>query len=312
MSDSNASPASGAFPLSSPTGRNMTLDAALRTYSHLLTAAGVDSPSLSAELLLAEAMGLSRQRLITQRIMNPDALLAPADREKADAFMARRAAGEPTAYILGRKEFFGREFLVTPATLIPRPETELLVETALDFAASEHRDAGNFADFGTGSGAIAVSLALELPAWQGLALDISRDALTAARHNAARLGAHPLRFLQADFPSPLDSSIPACSLDLLLANPPYVSETEYALLSPEIRLYEPRSALVPGACGTEHAAAVCREAARTLRPGGLLLMEMGMSQGDALLAMLEPATWRTAAILPDLAGLPRVVAARRR
>lgn len=282
----------------------------LRQYADRLEKAGIDSPRLSAEVLLAEAMRISRPELLKTLLLSPDRE-AGAD---AEVFITRRECGEPVAYITGRKEFFGRDFVVTRATLIPRPDTEILIECALAFAASySPPELPQFMDMGTGSGAIAVTLALELPGWQGLAVDISREALVVAERNAQALGAANVHFLQRDFLSPL---LPPSPYDLVAANPPYVSAAEYAALSREITAYEPKSALVPdaqNATGLECLLAIMDKAETLLRQGGLLLMEMGCTQGDALLehAASKGGAWRDARILPDLAGLPRVFRATR-
>ncbi len=282
-----------------------------------LKAAGVDSPRLSAELLTAHAMGVSREDLIKTLILFPNTPLEPEALDAARSLIARREAGEPASYLIGRKEFYGREFAVNAATLIPRPDTETLIDAALGFA-KEYRPAMpppfSFADLGTGSGCIAVTLALELgPSWRGRAVDISPEALAVARNNAARLNAANLDFAQGDFTRPLFA--PA-SLDLVAANPPYVGEEEYAGLSREVRDFEPKTALVPpaeegiAAAGPEHEIILLHRAAEVLRPGGLLLMECGCTQGDVLLRATEETnagTWRNTRILPDLAGLPRVL-----
>lgn len=290
-----------------------TMHALLALFTKRLTAAAVDSPRLSAEVLLAFAMNMERSALVKECIEHPDRELDPALRATAESLVRRREKGEPVAYITGRKEFYGRDFTVTPATLIPRPDTETLVEAALAFAASSPPPhAPSFIDLGTGSGAIAVTLALELPYWQGTAVDISPDALRIAERNARDLGASNLRFLVRDFLGPDLSRGP---YGMVLANPPYVSEREYLILSPEVAEYEPKSALVPpgdDADGLEHLFAVLDKAAELLVPGGLLLMEMGCTQGDALLAKASPLPlWRDCGIIPDLSGLPRVFRAVR-
>lgn len=279
-------------------------------YADRLEKAGVDSPRLSAEVLLAKSMEISRPELLKMLVMSPGRELG-AD---AEEFIARRERGEPVAYITGKKEFFGRDFAVTRATLIPRPETETLVEAALAFAAAHSPPARpRFMDMGTGSGAIAVTLALELPLWQGLAVDISQGALAVAERNAQNLGAENVRFLLQDFLSP---ALPAGPYDLIVANPPYVGEAEYGTLSPEIAAYEPKSALVPdakNAVGLECLFAIVDRAESLLRQSGLLLMEMGCAQGEALLkhAGSKGAVWKNTRILPDMAGLPRVFRAAR-
>ena len=285
----------------------------------------VDAPRLSAELLLAKALGLDRDALLRRLLLEPESPLPETTLREFAALTARRASGEPAAYILGYKEFYGREFIVTPDTLIPRPETELLVDLALEY--TRDRDlsnaAGNagappcFADFGTGTGCIAVTLALALPGWRGLAVEKSPAALRVAKANALRLGAEKLSFTLADFRAPPIPLTPPASLDLLISNPPYVSEAEYQTISFEVRDFEPKSALVPcltagssggspaGATGLEDAEALIDLAHVLLKPGGLLLMEIGHAQGPALLPRLQG--WTGALLHQDLAGLDRVI-----
>ena len=284
----------------------------------------MDAPRLSAELLLAKALGLDRNALLKRLILEPEAILPEDALREFAKLIARRSAGEPVAYILGHKEFYGREFTVSPDTLIPRPETELLVDLALEYARSVDTDTPPlFADLGTGTGCIAVTLALELPRWRGIAVEKSPAALRIARANAVRLGAQSLCLALADFRTP---PVPPASLDLLLSNPPYVSEAEYRTLSREVRAFEPQSALVPcspaartsesplpaGASGLEDAQALIERARALLKPGGLLLMEIGCTQGPALLSRLQGPDWTGARLHTDLAGLDRVLAAQRR
>lgn len=283
----------------------------ISTATARLKAAGVDSPRLSAELLAAHASGLDRLRLRTW----PDTPLLPEWLDILENLLARREQGEPMAYLIGTREFFGRDFLVTPHTLIPRPETELLVEAALKLFGSAPIQ---FADFGTGSGCIAVTLCAERPHWSGLAVDASAGALATAAENAHHYHTHGLCFARADFTRPL---LADGSLDLLVSNPPYVSEAEYADLSPEVARFEPKNALVPGigvspvhtdgSTGLEHAALVITAAGRALHPGGVLLMEHGWTQGPAIQVLLENNTWHNPLIHKDLAGLNRFVSAVR-
>ena len=299
------------------------LRAALHFCSARLEQSGADAPRLSAELLLAKALGLDRNALLKRLILEPKAVLPrPALQEFAE-LIARRAAGEPAAYILGRKEFYGREFAVTPDTLIPRPETELLIDLALEYGRGPGFAGAtpSFADFGTGTGCIAVTLALELPGWRGIAVEKSPSALRVARDNAARLGAKNLCLALGDFRIP---PVAPASLDLLISNPPYVGEAEYRTLSREVRAFEPKSALVPcsgnrrtqagrlsgippagEASGLEDAEALLELARTLLKPGGLLLMETGSTQGPALLSRLQG--WSKARLHKDLAGLDRVI-----
>lgn len=290
------------------------LDLLLRSYAAALEAARVDSPRLSAELLLAHALGLERDELLKLLILDPGKALPPQTVTRATCYVGRRARGEPAAYIIGRKEFYGRAFRVSPATLIPRPETELLIDFALEHARSR-QPGGVFADFGAGSGCLAISLAHELDGWRGIALEMSPPALEIARQNARELKAGNLYWIRADFArSPLRDS----SLDMLISNPPYVGEAEYATLPHEVRLFEPKTALVPqlpcgagaqrhGASGLEHCLAVMEEAQRLLKAGGLLLMEIGFLQGGELLRRLDKRVWHAPGVQKDLAGLDRVL-----
>ena len=281
----------------------------LRAAARLLTDAGVDSPRLSSELLLCAATGLNRVQLAT----HPERPVSDDEAQRFAELVRRRAAGEPVAYLLGVKEFFGRDFKVTPATLVPRPETELLIEAALDASELPAGDALRFADFGTGSGCIAITLCLERPAWSGIAVDLSSEALAVARDNAMALGVRQrLNLLQADFTKP---PLKPHSLDLLISNPPYISCTEYAELSPEVRLYEPALALVPGgqtngcADGLEDERRLIDVAARLLKPGGVLLMEHGWTQAPALSLLLERHTWHKTSLNNDLSGKQRFIKA---
>lgn len=302
----------------------------LRAFIERLTlqfqAYGVDSPRLSAEVLLARAMGKERAELLRHMILYPEAQIADHQLALAECYARRRSAGEPVAYILGVKEFYSRDFIVSPAVLIPRPETELLVDLALDFIRSAkepfRKGKPTFADFGTGSGCIGITLALSKPSWRGLALDISADALAVAEQNAVRHEARNLTLLRADFAA---APIAPGTLHVLAANPPYVSEDEYGQLNHEVQAFEPKSALVPGsakkisppgprlqATGLEDALAIIRQAEYLLRPGGLLLMEIGRDQAKYLLGALARALFAKASVHKDYAGLNRVVAAHKR
>ena len=288
---------------------NESLGSWLRAAVQQLANAGVDSPRLSSELLLCAATGLSRVQLAT----HPERPIGHDEKQRFEELVHRRAAGEPIAYLLGVKEFFGRDFKVTPATLVPRPETELLIEAALEAAELPSCSPLHFADLGTGSGCIAITLCLERPAWSGIAVDLSAEALAVARHNAMALGAEKrLGLVQADFASPL---LKPHSLDLLISNPPYVSCAEYAELSPEVRNYEPARALVPGgqtdgcADGLEDERHLINVAAHALKPGGVLLMEHGWTQAAALGVLLERHTWDKFSLNKDLSGKQRFIKA---
>lgn len=285
---------------------------------------GLDSPRLSAELLLCHVQGISRVDLAA----HPERRITGEQLSRLEGLLRRRAEGEPVAYLLGEREFFGRAFRVSPATLVPRPETELLTELALRFFSSGSTGT-RFADLGTGSGCIAVTLCAERPGWTGIATDLSLRALKVARHNASRHGVSPrLLFAQNDFLSPC---LCPASLDLVVSNPPYVSLAEYAGLSPEIRDFEPVGALVPSfvddggkrhahgsntgseveITGLEHVKAVARAARTALKGDGLLLVEHGHEQGETIKLWLESHRWINVEIFRDLSGRNRVTAARR-
>jgi release factor glutamine methyltransferase len=274
----------------------------------------VDSPRLSAQLILAAGLELDRMGLF----LNLDRPLKPDELDVVRPLVARRGRGEPVAYITGSREFFSLDFAVTPDVLIPRPETELIVEEALRFFG---RDTDlRFADLGTGSGCLAVTLAVHIPASRGTALDLSPDALAVARGNAVRHGVlDRLEFVEASF-----ADLPPVSGDygLIVSNPPYVSEMEYAKLSPEVAAFEPRAALVPGetspaglagSTGLEAYPAVVAAAQKALAPGGVLILEIGWKQGEAVKHLLESSkfAFEGVAVLPDLAGHDRVIIGRK-
>lgn len=267
---------------------------------------GLDSPRRCAELILARTLGISRLKLVT----DPMLPLPPEAEATLNQLLERRRSGEPLAYILGEKEFYGRTFAVTPATLIPRPETEHLVDEALRRVSERPL---RFIDLGTGSGCLAITLAAERPLWRGMALDISEDALETARQNAVRHDVQDrLELLCADFSKPGFWNAGQAGLDLVISNPPYISEAEYVELGATVREFEPKSALVPGESGLELMAQVVAAAAHILRPGGVLLMEHGAAQGAAARDMCGPERWKSAGTGLDLAGLERFLIAEHR
>ncbi len=272
----------------------MDIRTALVQASNLLEEAGVGAARLTAEVLLAHALDRRRSYLYG----HPEEVLSEAVRLHYGRFLHERLRGKPTQYITERQEFYGREFLVTPDVLIPRPETEHVIETALPLMAGGAR----VADAGCGSGAIAVTLALE----SGAAVcgtDISAGALGVARENARRLGAR-LCLLQCD----LLSALAGGSMDLVVSNPPYVPDGDAAGLQREIRDYEPPVALFAGPTGLEIYARLAGEAGRVLKPGGWLVLELGFKSLAPVRAMLDG--WSDLRVTSDLAGIPRVVAAR--
>ncbi|MDR7482722.1 MAG: peptide chain release factor N(5)-glutamine methyltransferase [Armatimonadota bacterium] len=270
-----------------------------------LAALGVPEPGASAEVLLRHALGWSR----TDLYLHWHRPLDPAAWPRYEALLAERARGRPVAYIVGRREFWGLEFLVDERVLIPRPETELLVDVVL--AALAGQAAPLVADIGTGSGAIAVSLAVARPDALVFATDISPGALEVARTNAARHGVGGrVRFLCGDLVEPLAAS--SVRLDALACNPPYVDPATAATLPVEIRNFEPREAVVAPEGVSVHRRLVA-QSPRVLRPGGLLAMEVAAGQAAQVVELLERAArYVQIATHRDLAGWERVVSARLR
>jgi len=256
-----------------------------------LRAGGIDPRE--ARLLLAAASGLPESALLAF----PERILPGEAQEQYLAFLARRAAGEPVAYILGRKEFYGMELEVTPAVLVPRPETELLVDLALA------RKPASLLDLGTGSGAIALALKRHLPAARVVAADASAEALAVAQRNAARFDLD-IEWRLGRWFAPLAGE----RFEGIVCNPPYVAVGDPHLAALP---FEPRLAILAGADGLDAIRLVAREAPAHLVPGGWLLLEHGMGQHEAVRAMLEAAGLETEAGWPDLAGIPRVAGGRR-
>jgi release factor glutamine methyltransferase len=302
----------------------MDIRVALKEGMARLRAAHVPSHTLAAELLLMHAVGRDRAWLYS----HPESQLAPAAAEKYFALLARRASGEPTQYLTGKQEFWGLEFEVTPAVLIPRPETEHVVEVALErlgprglkinMRTGAPGPALRIADVGTGSGCLAVALAHELPHAEIFATDISAAALEIARRNVARHKvADRIHFLETNL---LESVLHESQVtshdsrlfDLIVSNPPYVARQEAADLPCEVREHEPHSALFGGPSGVEMYSQLIEQARALLRPGGILVLELGYNATGPVRAILDaqPA-WTRINVTNDLAGIPRVLATER-
>ncbi len=252
-----------------------------------------------AALLLQSALGCTRAELLA----HPQRTLTPEEQQHYRTLLEERLRGAPIQYILGEQEFFGLPFSVTPAVLIPRPETEHLVEAAL--AHLRHHPSPRIVDVGTGSGAISVALAHALPQAQLTAIDISPAALSVARHNAERNAvAARIRWVQGDLLTPLLHE----RFDAVVSNPPYIAEAERATLPREVREHEPAQALFAGATGLEVYARLLPQARAVLAPSGWLLAEIGAGQRDGVAALLSG--WQAVEFLPDLQGIPRVVCAQ--
>jgi release factor glutamine methyltransferase len=273
-----------------------------------LVAAGIDNGEAGrdANLLARHVLGWDRATVMTRELE----AATPAFIEKLDPLIERRARREPVAYIRGVQEFWSRDFIVTPAVLIPRPETELIVE---EFLARLPADAPNrhrrVADIGTGSGCLAVTVAAERDYVEVVATDISEDALSIAHQNAGRYGVSDrIAFREAAY---LTGSTD--KFDFILANPPYVTEREYQNLAPEVREYEPALALVAGEDGFRDIRQIVDLSTAYLAPGGTLLMEIGHEQADAVVDLVAsfPAL-RLAAISNDLQNIPRVAIIERK
>lgn len=270
-----------------------------------LSRAGVDSPRLDAEVLLAHLLGHDR----TWLWLHPDAEVSPPLMDEFAHLLARREGREPLAYLLEAWEFYGRSFEVTPAVLVPRPETELLVETVLAWGRS--RPAARVADIGTGSGVIAITLALEWPSAMLVAVDLSPHALVMARRNAVRHRVEQrITFLEGDLLQPIDAA-GLTPLDALVANLPYIAEEEIAGLMPEVREFEPKMALRAGEGGLALIRRLMQAAPGVLGPGGLLALEVGEGQAACVADELARDGWQAIAVIPDYAGIPRIVRAER-
>jgi release factor glutamine methyltransferase len=273
-----------------------TVGSALAAATRALAAHG--SATLDAQLLLAHTMARSRSWLLA----HADAELEATVQQRFAAFTARRAAGEPLAYIVGEREFWSLPLRVSPAVLVPRPETELLVERALALLGSA---AAAIADLGTGSGAIALALASERPGWQLTATDISPAALAVAARNAQALGLRNVRFAAGDWLQALDEARYA----LIVSNPPYIAEDDPALDDLALQ-HEPRAALCAGPEGLDALRTIIAGAGARLLPQGWLLLEHGAGQAPAVARMLVAQGFTHVRCHADLAGLARVTEAQ--
>jgi release factor glutamine methyltransferase len=270
----------------------------------------VPSAQLAAELLLMHVLGCDRGYLHSHPGID-------IPRETFDGYLrivAERATGKPTQYITGHQEFWGLDFEVTPDVLIPRPETEHVVEAVVDLSrhfGAEAQSALRIADVGTGSGCIALALASELPQAEICATDISRPALDVAARNAARLGMQGrVRFLEGDLLVPLLDAGGAGTLDFVASNPPYVAKAELDRVQREVREFEPRIAWGGLERGEEVYARLFPQALEALKPGGYTVAEIGYNMSDRVSALLGQG-WTEPEVRPDLAGIPRVVIARK-
>jgi release factor glutamine methyltransferase len=307
----------------------MQLKQALASAIDRLEGADVGSPRMNAEVLLMFVLSVNRAYLYA----HPERELTADEQTRYDNVLAQRATGVPSQYITGHQEFWGLDFVVSPAVLIPRPETEHLVETVLELARRVTHP--KLVDVGTGSGCIALALAHEFKDAEVLAVDISADALEIAQANAARLQLDGrVRFLRCnvlipvphrcssavipseDFSPSRGTSIPAESVfhdfDFVVSNPPYVGSGEADKVQKSVRDFEPKVAVFAGEQGLNVIEPLIEQAHVALKPGGWLAMEIGYSMRDAVVGLLGPAMWDEVRVVPDLQGIPRVIAARKK
>ena len=280
----------------------VSMQSAVAKAGQVLSAAGIDHERMEGSLLLAHVLGRDR----TFVIAHAGETLTPTQLEAFQLLVARRAAGEPLQYITGHQEFFGLDFKVNPGVLIPRPETELIVEAALELL--KDKTAPYFADIGTGSGCIAVSLLHELPNARALATDVSSAALQVARSNAEHHGlSDRLRLIESDGFAAIEVTE---SFDLIVSNPPYVSDEEMKTLQREV-WREPAAALAGGADGFSIIRRLLRDAPAFLRVGGHLVFEIGFGQDEMVCESIDTHVWELIEIRKDLQGIPRTVVLRR-
>jgi release factor glutamine methyltransferase len=274
--------------------------------AHRLREAGVPEARREAGSLLGYVLGRDRSFILS----HAEDAINEEQAERFHNYLERRALGEPLQYITSHQEFFGLDFEVTRDVLIPRPETELLIETGLKlFAAAA---AAFICDVGTGSGCIVIAFMHELPQARAVALDISPGALEVARRNAVGHSVtERIDFVLSDCFAAFNNREPRPSFDLIVSNPPYVAESAMAGLQREVRDFEPRNALAAGADGLAVIRQLLLEAADFLKPGGYFLFEIGFTQAAAVRQLLDPNIWRLMDIHKDLQGIPRTVALQR-
>jgi len=282
----------------------MQLKQVLAASIERLEAADVGSPRMNAEVLLMFVLGVNRAYLYA----HPERELTPEEEARYDEVLGQRATGMPSQYITGHQEFWGLDFVVSPAVLIPRPETEHLVEAVLELARGVPRP--KLVDVGTGSGCIALALAHELKDADVYAVDVSAEALEIARANAARLRLDGrVHFMQSDV---LEAMAGVHDFDFVVSNPPYVGFGEADKVQKSVRDFEPRVAVFAGEQGLDVIGPLVEQAHRVLKPGGWLAVEIGYSMRDAVVNLLSPTMWEDVRVVPDLQGIPRVVAGRKR
>ncbi|MFN2530263.1 MAG: peptide chain release factor N(5)-glutamine methyltransferase [Pyrinomonadaceae bacterium] len=285
---------------------SVSIGEALQQASEALHAAEVTAARRDSVTLLTHVTGKDRTYLLT----HPEQNISEAELQDFIARVKRRSQGEPVQYIVGAQDFFGREFIVTPDVLIPRPETEILVEAVLRLK-NNLPDEPHICDVGTGSGCIAITLLCELEKAHAVALDLSPAALGVARENANRLSvADRISFVVSDCFDSVDPS--ATVFDVIVSNPPYVAASVVPVLQREVRDYEPHEALTPGGDGLSIIRRLLADSPRFLVPQGWLTLEIGFDQGDSVEQLIDPKSWRLVDLLPDLQNIPRIVVLQKR
>jgi release factor glutamine methyltransferase len=281
----------------------LTIAQARRALSNTFAASGLEDAEADARILIGAALNLDHASLASRG----DLTIAEADAERIEGFAARRLAFEPVARILGEKEFWSLALRVTPAVLVPRPDTETLVELALDhvLAGGLRKERLRVLDIGVGSGAILLALLSELPNATGLGIDISFDALSVARDNAQRHGLDArCQFVETNFTGALSGPF-----DLIVSNPPYIARAEIEQLAADVRDYDPALALDGGFDGLDAYRAIIADAARLLAPGGRLVLELGLGQGSPVASLIEAGGLTVRGRRNDLVGIERAISA---
>ena len=278
----------------------MTLKEAYLIGKDKIKGAGIDNPGLETSLLISKVFGINKIDIYTQ----PEIEIGLESLREFEAIIARRVGREPIAYILGEKEFYSRQFFVGSEVLIPRPETEKLVEEALNII--RNISSPHIIDVGTGSGCIAITIGSERSDSMIIASDISLDAILVAKENAKRLDVHNISFVNSDFLN----FVKERSFDIVVSNPPYISETELCRLEPDIRDFEPIVALHGGEDGLDCIRRVASDAISVLKNGGWCIMEIGASHNEEAIGIFKVIGYRDISLLDDLSGIKRVIKGR--
>ena len=283
----------------------MTVLEVIQKSAEFLAKKGVEPSRLQAELLLAHVLKLQRMKLY----LNFDRVLQAPELDALRELVKRRSQREPLQHIVGSTSFCGLEIAVNRHVLVPRPETELLAELGWQFLSTLNPQPSTALDFGTGSGCIAIALAVKCPAAEITALDVSPTALALARENAARHGvAERIQFVQGEGFAALPAD---ARFDLIISNPPYIPTTEIASLEPEVRDFDPRGALDGGADGLDYYRLLATQAAKFLQPDGKIMVELGDGQGEAAKTIFESQKWIVEALREDYSQRQRILIARR-